>query len=517
MTEPIHTSSGTGRSESRRHNASQGGPAPWKIIIADDDPDVHNITRLVLDDYQFEGRPLKFLSAYSGEETRALIAAHPDTAIILLDVVMETDDSGLQVVRYIRRELENHFVRIILRTGQPGKAPEKDVIINYDINEYKEKTELTVQKLFTTITSALRAHRDLRIIEKNRNGLEQIIQSTGKLFEHKSLKEFAQGVLTQLISILRLDESAVYIEFSGFSAFKEKNDFLVLAGTGKYEHAVDQYVSRIFSKDVLNYLQMAVDRNESLFVDDVYVGYFETKSGKKHLLFLRNCGHLRKMDRDLVRIFSNNVAVAFDNLLLNREIVDTHKEMLLRLGEVLENRSKETGKHAHRVAIFSYLLALKAGLSRDDADLLRLVAPMHDVGKVAVSDEILFKPGGLTHEEFEQIKHHTTIGYDIFKSSDRRIMKAAAIVAQQHHEHWDGTGYPNGLKGEAIHIFGRITGLADVFDSLTHWRVYKEKWHIDKVVALIRDQRGRRFDPQLVDIFLRSVDEFEAINNRYPD
>lgn len=124
MTERVHTSSGQ-RSETRRHNASQGGPAPWKIIIADDDPDVHNITRLVLDDYEFEGRPLKFLSAYSGEETKALIAAHPDTAIILLDVVMETDDSGLQVVRHIRRELENHFVRIILRTGQPGKARKK--------------------------------------------------------------------------------------------------------------------------------------------------------------------------------------------------------------------------------------------------------------------------------------------------------------------------------------------------------------------------------------------------------
>jgi response regulator RpfG family c-di-GMP phosphodiesterase len=309
----------------------------------------------------------------------------------------------------------------------------------------------------------------------------------------------------------------VYIEFSGFSAFKENNDFLVLAGTGRYEHAVDQYVSRIFPKDVLNYLQMAIDKNQSLFVDDVYVGYFQTKSGKKHLLFLKSCAHLTKLDRDLIRIFSNNVAVAFDNLLLNREIVDTHKEMLLRLGEVLENRSKETGKHAHRVAIFCYLLALKAGLSRDDADLLRLVAPMHDVGKVAIPDEILFKPGRLTHEEFEEIKPHTTIGHDIFKSSDRRIMKAAAIVAQQHHEHWDGTGYPNGLKGEAIHIFGRITGLADVFDSLTHWRIYKDRWHIEKVVNLIRDQRGRRFDPQLVDIFLRNVDEFEAINDRYPD
>lgn len=492
----------------------------WKIIIADDESEVHGVTRMVLGDYVFEGRSLEFLSAYSAHETKTLLEKNPDTAIILLDVVMETDDAGLRLAQWIRQDLNNSFVRIVLRTGQPGKAPEKRVIIDYDINEYKEKTELTVQKLFTTITSALRSYRDLRIIEKSRIGLEQIIKSSAHLFEHQPLKNFAKGVLTQLISILKLDENSVYVQLSGFSAINDKSDgedFIILAATGKYESAVDHYVSDIFPDDVIRYLKQAVREQRSLFLDDVYVGYFVTRSGKKNLLYLKCCAHLSKLDRDLIRIFSNNVAIAFENILLNSEIVDTHKEMLMTLGEVVENRSPEVGKHAHRVSLFCHLLALKAGLSQEEADLLRMVAPMHDVGKVAIPDAILLKPARLTPEEFELIKPHTTIGYELFKCSKRAIMNAAAIVAHQHHEHWDGTGYPSGLKGEDIHIFGRITGLADVFDSLSHCRIYKKKWPIDQVVVFITQQRGLRFEPRLVDLFLENLDAFVAINDQYPD
>jgi response regulator RpfG family c-di-GMP phosphodiesterase len=507
---PNHDKAFTSRSEADKKR-------PWKIIIADDEAEVHNVTRMVLSDYVFEDRSLQFISAYSAKETEELIQKNPDTAIILLDVVMETDDAGLKLSKYIRQVAGNHFVRIILRTGQPGKAPEKDVIIEYDINEYKEKTELTVQKLFTTITAALRSYRDLRIIEKSRIGLEQIIKSSAHLFEQQSLKEFAKGVLTQLISILKLDESSVYIQLSGFSAINDKNDFIILAATGKYENAVNHYVSDILSKDIIGYLKKSVSEEQSLFVDDVYVGYFATKSGNRNLLFLKSCSHLTQLDRDLIRIFSNNVAIAFENILLNKEIVDTHKEMLLTLGEVVENRSSDVGKHAHRVSLFCHLLAQKAGLNWEDSELLKLVSPIHDVGKVAIPDSILLKPGRLTNDEFEKIKPHTTIGYDILKNSNRKIMNAAAIVALQHHEHWDGTGYPKGLKGDEIHIFGRITGLADVFDSLTHWRIYKEKWSMDRVLELIKQQKGLRFDPRLVDIFLEHLNLFIEINNNYPD
>ncbi len=175
---------------------------PWKVLIADDDPEIHTITKMVLGDCSFDGRPIAFLSAYSGEETCRLMRENDDVAMILLDVVMETDTAGLDAVRSIRNDIGNRFVRIVLRTGQPGQAPERQVITDYDINDYKEKTELTSNKLFTTVAAAFRSYRDIRKIEKSRRGLERIIQASSNLFELQSLNHFVGGVLSQVASLL---------------------------------------------------------------------------------------------------------------------------------------------------------------------------------------------------------------------------------------------------------------------------------------------------------------------------
>ena len=142
---------------------------------------------------------------------------------------------------------------------------------------------------------------------------------------------------------------------------------------------------------------------------------------------------------------------------------------------------------------------------------------MHDVGKIGIPDAILKKPGKLDKEEFESVKSHTRIGFEILSKSNRRTIKAAAIVAHQHHEKWDGNGYPQGLKGENIHIYGRILGLVDVFDALSNARLYKEAWDSDKVFQYIKDSRGTSFDPILVDLFLENYDEFLNICEKYSD
>ncbi|RUO79618.1 hypothetical protein CWI83_03735 [Pseudidiomarina taiwanensis] len=149
--------------------ASQPG---WKILIVDDEPEVHAVTRLALMEMVFEGRGIEFISAHSRAEAEAAIDANPDVAIVLLDVVMETDDAGLQVVNYIRQHAHNRFTRIVLRTGQPGHAPERAVVLNYDINDYKSKTELTAQKLFTCVMSALRSYRDIIEVDQARQRAE---------------------------------------------------------------------------------------------------------------------------------------------------------------------------------------------------------------------------------------------------------------------------------------------------------------------------------------------------------
>lgn len=487
----------------------------WKLLIADDEKEVHSITEMVLNEYHFEGRGLTFLHAYSGRETIQLMSEHPDISLLLLDVVMESDTSGLDVVHHIREELKNSFVRIILRTGQPGKAPEKEVITNYDINDYKEKTELTANKLFTTITSSLRAYRDLRTIEKNRKGLEIIINSTGHLFAHQRLQKFTEGILLQLSSLLQLNDDSLFLQSSGFAASDQKDRLEIIAGTGHYQNFINRYVEDVLDETVKNHLEKAIQNQQSLFVDDAYVGYFQTENKSKNLIYFDGCQHLTQLDRDLIRIFSTNIGIAFDNIYLSTEIIETQKEVIERLGEVVETRSEETANHVRRVSELAYLLALKVGLDETDAHLLRMAAPMHDVGKIGIPDAILLKPGKLSQYEFELMKNHTNLGYQLLNKSNRRIIKAAAIVAYQHHEKWDGSGYPQGLKGEDIHIYGRIIGLVDVFDALSISRSYKSAWDDERVYQFIKKARETSFDPNLVDLFLDNYDEFVAIRKKY--
>ncbi len=200
---------------------------------------------------------------------------------------------------------------------------------------------------------------------------------------------------------------------------------------------------------------------------------------------------------------------------LKDDILATQREIIYTLGELGERRSKETGEHVNRVARFSELLAQKYGCTHVEIQQLKMASPMHDIGKVAIPDSILLKPGRLTDEEFEHMKSHTTYGWNIFKNSNQTLLKTVALIAHQHHEKWDGTGYPNKLKGEEIHIFGRITALADVFDALTHDRIYKKAWSIEETVEFIKQESGRSFEPKLVDILVENIDGFIEIINKF--
>lgn len=206
-----------------------------------------------------------------------------------------------------------------------------------------------------------------------------------------------------------------------------------------------------------------------------------------------------------------------DSMRLTREILETQRELLLMMGEVVENRSPETGRHVKRVAEIAHLLALKAGLGEDQAELLKTTAPMHDVGKVGIADDILHKPGKLSPDEFENVKIHAELGFGILSSIDRPLVRMAARIAHEHHENYDGSGYPQGLKGEAISIEGRIIAVADVLDALAHKRVYKQAWDDQAIREYFQEQRGRKFDPALVDLVFAHWNEIQAIRERFRD
>lgn len=489
----------------------------WKVMIIDDDVEVHSVTKLVLNDFEFDGKGLEFISAYTGEEAKNLFKQHDDVAVILLDVVMEEEDSGLKLAKYIREDLKNTLSRVILRTGQPGQAPEKKVILEYDINDYKEKTELTAQKLFTTMVAAVRSYRDIITIDSNKKGLEKIIESSSTIFEVQSMKKFASGVLTQLTSILNLNKSAIYCQTSSFAATKNEDGFYIMAATGEYSTGVNRKISEVVPEDIYAKLERAAREKKSIFFDNHFIAYFKSDIGSENMIYIQGSRCLNETDINFIEIFCNNVSIAFDNIYLNKEIENTQKEVIFTLGEIAEARSRETGNHVKRVAEYSKLLALKYGLPEEEAELVRLASPMHDIGKLAVPDAILNKPGKLTFEEFEVIKNHSIVGYEMLNTSNKEIMKTAAIIAYEHHEKYNGKGYPNGVSGEDIHIYGRITAVADVFDALGSDRVYKKAWPMEKIVELFKEERGHHFDPYLVDILLDNLDEFTKIKETFID
>ena len=202
---------------------------------------------------------------------------------------------------------------------------------------------------------------------------------------------------------------------------------------------------------------------------------------------------------------------------LNDAIEETQREVIYAMGEIGETRSKETGNHVKRVALYSKELAILYGLSDKEADKLQMASPMHDIGKVGIPDAILNAPRKLTKEEFEIMKTHAQLGFNMLKHSNKPILQAAAIVANEHHEKWDGSGYPNAKSGEDIHIYGRITAVADVFDALGSERVYKKAWNLEKILALFKEQSGKHFDPELVKLFLKNLDTFLKIRDKFQD
>lgn len=491
----------------------------WKILIVDDEPEVHNITRLVLSDFEFDSGSLELVSAYSASEAKELMSngGDSDFAVAIVDVVMETSHAGLELVQWVRQELNNHKIRLILRTGQPGEAPEESVIRDYDINDYKNKTELTALRLKTLFYSALRGYRDILTIEKHRQGLEKIIGASSEFIECDSLPQFASAILKQVALVLGIESRSIICCAAAKENGQQGSAVNILAmnqgDCEKHQLATNDQLPKLVNQR----LRLALNKQKSIYDEDFFIGYFTTKRGTENLLYVAQDENLEPMQHNLLEFFANNIAVAHENLKLREVIRESQKELSYLIGEAVEMRSKETGSHVKRVAHFSFLLASKYGLGDYDAEMIKLASPLHDVGKVGIPDNILNKPGKHDDEEWSIMQTHAQIGYDMLSQTDNPILQLGATIAHQHHEKWDGSGYPEGLKGENIDIAGRITALADVFDALGSHRCYKQAWPSQEILTFIEEQRGKHFDPHLVDILLNNIGEFVAIREAYPD
>jgi response regulator RpfG family c-di-GMP phosphodiesterase len=257
---------------------------------------------------------------------------------------------------------------------------------------------------------------------------------------------------------------------------------------------------------------------EELQKDDQYIIYRPSVldySG--FVLYMEIEDIIDDMDKDLIRLFFDKATVAYENAVLTEELEESQKEIIFTISEIAEKRSNETGQHVKRVALYSKLLAKAYGLSSIEVENIYVASPMHDIGKIAIPDNILKKPGRLTEDEMHIMKTHAGIGHDMLKSSKRNILKMSTIIANEHHEKYDGSGYPKGLRGDEISIYARIVALADVFDALGSLRVYKERWDMDAILEFVKQERGKHFDPTIVDLFFENIDEILEIHNANKD
>ncbi len=287
----------------------------WCVLIVDDDPEVHAVTRLALRDFRFENRALQIISAYTGQEAKTLFEQRDDISLALVDVVMETEHAGLELVKHLRVEKGNHKVRLVLRTGQAGQAPEDRVIREYDIDDYREKTDLTKQKLRTLMYSMLRSYRDLSFIEAQRDGLQSVIESCAKVQNSTNFSYFAVAALEQMILLHHFDDTEIYcIDLPGKN--RSNQNVRILTTTTELSTFEKEGSFRTLPQKIAQRFDEVLSLRASKHYPDAYVFYCATPLGGSELVYITHRSALTDLDRQLLEIYVQNLAVTFGNISL---------------------------------------------------------------------------------------------------------------------------------------------------------------------------------------------------------
>lgn len=345
---------------------------------------------------------------------------------------------------------------------------------------------------------------DITELEAYKKVLEKRLDSSEKSLENNvSLVKQYQDAIESASAFMRinLDGVITYVNETMLEISKIRQEEIIDISIVKLglvsKQTFEDIKEKLLAKEKWSgVVECQHDRKKSCYIDAVFSPILQNNSVVEFICI------------------SHDVTPIYD---LYKEIENTQKEVVFTMGAIGESRSKETGHHVKRVAEYSLVLAQLAGLKQKECELLRQASPMHDIGKVGIPDSILHKPGKLDEKEWKIMKTHSKLGYNMLKHSQRDILKTAAIVAHEHHEKWNGKGYPKGLAGEKIHIYGRITAIADVFDALGSDRCYKKAWKLDKIIELFQEERGQSFDPNLVDLFLGNIEKFLEIRSKYID
>lgn len=479
--------------------------APWKILIADDDADVHAVTRLALKGTTFRGRGLEFIDAYSGAEALRCLDEHPDIAVAFVDVIMETDDAGLNSIRQLR-EQGHRLVRLILRTGHPGQAPEREVIVNYDIHDYKEKSGITTQKLFTALISALRAYDDLVALENHRRGLMGVLESVS-WFDFSNVQRYVAGMLAEFSGLARLPSTRVLI----VALLPGEATPRVVAVNGEWEDIVDGDFPPFLTLPpaVIRLVQDSLAQQDSRSGEG---GSTMTVFGHGVALvaYAQGEGAFANADRLLLEVFLLKVCQAVANHHVYQSVCDERDDLVQGLGTYAERWDADGAAQLARLAALCQRLAARLEMTlvfgeAIDAGFVSQIgcaARLHDLGNLSLPIALLQKPGPLDAEETAQMRGHVEAGLAAlatFKPRPGSALALASEVIAGHHEHYDGGGYPRGLKGDAIPLAGRIVAVADAWVAMTSARPYRAPLADAEARARIAAGAGSQFDPRIVD------------------
>ncbi|MCC2618245.1 EAL domain-containing protein [Aestuariibacter halophilus] len=378
----------------------------WNVLVVDDDEEIHSVTRLALSDLMLNDKPLKFYHAYSGSEALKIIEEMGSSlAIILLDVVMETDDAGLKVAKKMREELAITEPRIILRTGQPGYAPEENVIKEYDINDYKTKTELTRSKLVTTIISSLRSYQQILTINQSRLGLEKIIGSAANLLEEHSIKGFCEGVVTQISSLIGLDAGGVVCARAGSVLDKDDDGVYVLGAAGPFARYINESIETLHDERIIAFVTQCLKDKTHVFQPDFSVLYMNS-SGYEAAVFLEIGNEISVINKQLIEVFLSSISVGYENVNLFHQLrnaafrdwltkLPNRNEFINMLDQVKKGNRAGMGQTVALVDV-NHFSDVNDGLGQDAGNSLL----------IAVADRLI--------ERFDDKINMGRIGADIF-------------------------------------------------------------------------------------------------------
>lgn len=432
------------------------------VLIVDDSEMVHQRLKDYISKIDIESDTILTHSCYSFEEFKGIFSPG-SYALVITDLFMERETSGIDVINHVRHSCYDEKTRIMLITDYPQKVPGDLLTREYDVNGYIEKSAFNPITVGIAVKSLLKSYKDIVTFENAIKTVDDFLISQQSL----PIVDMVRELMYQIRSFLSIKEPNMKLEVSA----KLDNEVVFEFEDTEQKSKMS---SKFFEIDLLgNNLQVCVYSSRPL-------SHFE----EEYIITILN---------------SLKYSIAYS------ELSNIQNEVVLKLSNVIEIRSGETAQHVKRVGEITYLLSKEYGMDEKYAQMLKIASSLHDVGKIGIPDNILKKPERLSAEEFAIMKEHPLIGFELLKNSRWKLFELGALISLQHHERWDGAGYPYGLKGQEIAPEARIVQVADVFEALTHDRCYRPAWSIDRAVEYMHDMSGKQFDPDVIEIFKKRL------------